>query len=140
MVQDEFGECTELRSWAGFGQRHPLFASVFAVLLLALAGLPLTSGFVGKLGVFMAAFEAGFWPLVIVGVVSSAIAAFFYLRVVVMMFFTDELSESGPILRPTAYSITVASIATGLTVLLGIFPETALRARSARERAHIVMP
>lgn len=126
MVQDEFGECTELRRWAGFGQRHPLFAGVFAILLLALAGLPLTSGFVGKLGVFVAAFEEGFWPLVIVGVVSSAIAAFFYLRVVVMMFFADDLIENRPTLRPTAYSITVATIATGLTVLLGIFPETAL--------------
>ncbi len=126
MVQDEYGECTELRNWTGIGHRHPLFAGVFTFGLLALAGLPLTSGFVGKLGVFTAAFEEGVWPLVVIGVVTSAIAAFFYLRVVVMMFFADDFSESSPRLRPSAYSITVASVTSGLTVVLGIFPETAL--------------
>ena len=64
-------------------------AAVFAVFLLAFAGIPLTSGFAGKFAVFKAAAEGGAAPLVVVGVISSAIAAFFYIRVIVLMFFSE---------------------------------------------------
>ena len=66
-----------------------MVAGVFALFLLALAGIPLTSGFIGKWAVFEVAMSAGAWPVVIVAVLSSLVAAFFYVRVIVVMFFRD---------------------------------------------------
>ena len=59
-----------------------------SLFLLALAGIPLTSGFTAKFAVFRAAIEAGAWPLVVIALVASAVAAFFYLRVIVLMYFS----------------------------------------------------
>ncbi len=89
LVRDAGGEATHLSKWAGLGRRSPLVAAVFAVFLLAFAGIPLTSGFAGKFAVFKAAAEGGAGALVVVGVISSAIAAFFYIRVIVLMFFSE---------------------------------------------------
>src|SRR5205823_2753909 len=75
LVRDETGEAAHLRRWAGLGKRSPLVAGVFAFFLLAFAGIPLTSGFTGKFAVFQAAIAGGALPLVIVGVLSSAVAA-----------------------------------------------------------------
>ena len=70
-------------------------AGIFAFFLLAFAGIPLTSGFTGKFAVFQAAIAGGALPLVIVGVLASAVAAFFYVRVIVLMFFSDP-APGGP--------------------------------------------
>ena len=95
LVRDPAGEANHLSKWAGLGRRSPLVAGVFAFFLLAFAGIPLTSGFIGKFAVFQAAIAGGALPLVIVGVLSSAIAAFFYVRVIVLMFFSDPAPD-GP--------------------------------------------
>ena len=89
MVRDSTGEATQLTSWIGLGKRSPLTALVFSVFLLSFAGIPLTSGFIGKWSVFAAAWSGGLHWLVVVAVVISVVAAFFYIRVIVMMFFTD---------------------------------------------------
>src|SRR5260370_30729858 len=89
MVRGGGGEAGRLSRWAGLGKRSPLVAGVFAFFLLAFAGIPLTSGFTGKFAVFQAAIAGGALPLVIVGVLSSAVAAFFYVPVIVLMFFSD---------------------------------------------------
>ncbi|CAM5255411.1 NADH-quinone oxidoreductase subunit NuoN [Streptomyces californicus] len=70
LVRDAGGEATHLSKWAGLGRRSPLVAAVFAVFLLAFAGIPLTSGFSGKFAVFKAAAEGGAGALVVVGVIS----------------------------------------------------------------------
>lgn len=70
-------EVTDLRRWAGVGRRAPVLGIVFALFLLAFAGIPLTSGFVSKFAVFEAAAAGGAMPLVVVGVMCSAIAAYF---------------------------------------------------------------
>ena len=95
LVRDQAGEAAHLSSWAGLGRRSPLVAGVFAFFLLAFAGIPLTSGFTGKFAVFQAAIAGGATPLVIVGVIASAIAAFFYVRVIVLMFFSEPAAD-GP--------------------------------------------
>ena len=77
------------RAGQGLGKESPLVAGVFAFFLLAMAGIPLTSGFTGKWAVFAAALSAGAWPLVVVAVLMSAVAAFFYVRVIVLMFFSE---------------------------------------------------
>jgi NADH-quinone oxidoreductase subunit N len=77
LVRGPSGETGHLSSWAGLGRRSPLLAGVFALFLLALAGIPLTSGFTAKFGVFAAAIDSGATGLVIAAVVASAISAFF---------------------------------------------------------------
>lgn len=101
LVRDADGEATHLSRWAGLGRRSPLVAAVFAVFLLAFAGIPLTSGFAGKFAVFKAAAEGGAMPLVIVGVISSAIAAFFYIRVIVLMFFSEPKPDGPSVAVPS---------------------------------------
>ena len=112
LVRDAGGEAGHLSRWAGLGRRSPVVAGIFALFLLAFAGIPLTSGFTGKFAVFQAAIAAGETPLVIVGVVSSAIAAFFYVRVIVLMFFSDPIPD-GPV-------VVVPSIFTGTAVGFGV--------------------
>ena len=96
LVRDKGGEADHLSRWAGLGKRSPVVAGIFALFLLSFAGIPLTSGFVGKFAVFQAAIAGGDLALVVVGVVSSAIAAFFYARVIVLMFFSDPVPD-GPV-------------------------------------------
>src|SRR5260370_29264558 len=95
LVRDHGGEAGHLSSWAGLGKRSPLVAGVFAFFLLAFAGIPLTSGFTGKFAVFQAAIAGGALPLVIIGVLSSAILAFPSVRVIALMFFSDPAPD-GP--------------------------------------------
>ncbi|KQY47188.1 NADH-quinone oxidoreductase subunit NuoN [Cellulomonas sp. Root137] len=83
------GEATHLSQWAGLGRTHPLLALTFALFLLSFAGIPLTAGFAGKFSVFSAAVEGGAWPLALIGVLASAAAVFFYVRIIVLMFFTE---------------------------------------------------
>lgn len=126
LVRDSSGdEATALSQWAGLGRRSPWLASAFALLLLSFAGLPLTSGFVSKFAVFAAASGAGYTSLVIIGVVSSAIAAFFYVRVIVLMFFTDPPADAPTVTAPFATTLVVA-FSTGATLLLGVFPQPLL--------------
>jgi NADH-quinone oxidoreductase subunit N len=122
LVRDAGGEATHLAKWAGLGKRSPVVAATFALFLLAFAGIPLTSGFIGKLAVFSAAIEAGAVSLVVVGLVASAIAAFFYVRVIVVMFFSEPAAEGPSVAVPSI--LTSAAIAVGAlaTVLLGILP------------------
>ena len=109
--------------WAGLGKRSPVIASVFTLFLLALAGIPLTSGFVGKFAVFAAAYEKGLAPLVVVAVIASAIAGFFYVRVIVLMFFTDASGDEVSVVVPsfaTAAAITITAV---VTIVLGVIPQ-----------------
>ena len=123
LVRDSTGEATHLSQWAGLGRRSPILAASFALFLLAFAGIPPTSGFVGKLAVFSAAEGAGGSALVIVGVLASAIAAFFYIRVIVLMFFSEPAADGPTIAVPsilTRFTLTVAVLA---TVVLGVDPQ-----------------
>jgi NADH-quinone oxidoreductase subunit N len=95
-----------ISDYQGLFDRHPLIAGSLTLFLLSLAGVPLTAGFVGKLVVFGAAVEAGYAWLVVVGVVTSAIAAFFYLRVMVSMYMQEGDETSARVgLSPVAYGV-----------------------------------
>jgi NADH-quinone oxidoreductase subunit N len=125
MVRDAGGEAGHLSRWAGLGKRSPAIAGIFAFFLLAFAGIPLTSGFTGKFAVFQAAVASGATPLVIVGVLSSAVAAFFYVRVIVVMFFNDPEPDAPSVVVGGA---TATAVALGLaaTVVLGVLPQPML--------------
>jgi len=122
LVRDAGGEVTTLNRWAGLGKESPLVAGVFAFLLLAMAGIPLTSGFTGKWAVFASAAQGGAWPLVVAGVLVSAIAAFFYVRVIVLMFFSEPVSEAPAVAVPSILTSTVIAVGFAATVALGIIP------------------
>ncbi|MEU5771750.1 NADH-quinone oxidoreductase subunit NuoN [Streptomyces venezuelae] len=123
LVRDAGGEATHLSKWAGLGRRSPLVAAVFAVFLLAFAGIPLTSGFAGKFAVFKAAAEGGAGPLVVVGVLSSAIAAFFYIRVIVLMFFSEPKADGPTVAVPSPLTMTAIGMGVAVTLVLGVAPQ-----------------
>ncbi|WP_328303989.1 NADH-quinone oxidoreductase subunit NuoN [Streptomyces sp. NBC_00435] len=123
LVRDAGGEATHLSKWAGLGRRSPLTAAVFAVFLLAFAGIPLTSGFSGKFAVFKAAAEGGAGALVVVGVISSAIAAFFYIRVIVLMFFSEPKADGPTVAVPSPLTMTTIAVGVAVTVVLGVAPQ-----------------
>ncbi|MFC7310056.1 NADH-quinone oxidoreductase subunit NuoN [Streptomyces monticola] len=123
LVRDAGGEATHLSKWAGLGRRSPLVAAVFAVFLLAFAGIPLTSGFAGKFAVFKAAAEGGAGALVVVGVISSAIAAFFYIRVIVLMFFSEPKAEGPTVAVPSPLTMTAIGVGVAVTLVLGVAPQ-----------------
>jgi NADH-quinone oxidoreductase subunit N len=126
LVRDPAGEATHLSQWAGLGKRSPLVASVFALFLLALAGIPLTSGFTGKFAVFSAAAGGGAAPLVVVGVLASAVAAFFYFRVIVLMFFSEPAADGPTIAVPSVFTTVAVSLGVVVTIVLGIVPQPLL--------------
>jgi NADH-quinone oxidoreductase subunit N len=122
LVRDADGEATHLSRWAGLGRRSPLYATVFTFILLAFTGLPLTSGFNAKVGVFAAAIEDGHTWLVIAGVVSSAILAFPYLRIVVMMWLSEPSESTPTVSIPGALTAAAVVIGTVATLVLGVLP------------------
>nr|WP_202474221.1 NADH-quinone oxidoreductase subunit NuoN [Streptomyces sp. SID5466] len=123
LVRDAGGEATHLSKWAGLGRRSPLVAAVFAVFLLAFAGIPLTSGFSGKFAVFKAAAEGGAGALVVVGVLSSAVAAFFYIRVIVLMFFSEPKADGPTVAVPSPLTMTTIGVGVAVTLVLGLAPQ-----------------
>ena len=126
LVRDAGGEAGHLSRWAGLGRRSPLIAGIFALFLLAFAGIPLTSGFTGKFAVFQAAIAAGETPLVIVGVLASAIAGFFYVRVIVLMFFSDPIPDGPEVVVPSVFTGTAVGLGVVATIVLGVVPEPVL--------------
>jgi NADH-quinone oxidoreductase subunit N len=115
------GEVT-LNTLRGLGKTSPILAGTFAAALLSLAGIPPTAGFVGKLAVFRAGVGAGFEWLVIIGVLSSVIAAFFYLRVIGAMFLEDPVAGAEELVpsEGLSLSLTLAGVA---IIVLGVFPQ-----------------
>jgi NADH-quinone oxidoreductase subunit N len=135
------GEATHLAQWAGLGRRSPWLAGAFALFLLSMAGIPLTAGFIAKFTAFGAAVAGpdgqgggSTWVLAVVGVLASAVAVFFYVRIIVLMFFTppaDEASEADggvgvTVVRsngPTTVAIAVCALG---VLVLGVFPSPVL--------------
>ena len=87
-----------------------------------MAGIPLTCGFTGKWAVFAAAVVGGAWPLVVIAVVLSAVAAFFYARVIVLMFFSEPVGEGPVVTTPSIMTTIVIAVGFAVTVMLGVFP------------------
>jgi NADH-quinone oxidoreductase subunit N len=119
------GEATHLSQWTGLGRRHPVTAGVFTLFLLALAGIPLTSGFMGKFAVFSAAVAHGGWVLALIGVLASAVAAFFYLRVIVLMYFYEPTGQA-VVAAPGIGTTFAIMFSAAITVILGVAPSVLL--------------
>lgn len=113
-------EAWDMSDLAGLWQRHPWLTVAMTLCMLSLAGVPLTAGFFGKLYVFWAAWESGLWILAVVGVLTSIISAFFYLRVISQMFMQAPSREVSVSLSPnTIFGLGLSAIG---IVVLGIIP------------------
>ena len=122
MVRDAGGENNAVNRWAGLGKEAPLVAGVMSFFLLGMAGIPLTSGFTGKWAVFASAAQGGATPLVVIAVVLSAVAAFFYLRVIVQMYFAEPVGDGPTVTMPSVLTAVVIAVGFAATLLLGIVP------------------
>ena len=126
-LQKRTGRHVELATFAGLGRREPLLGVLMTLFLLSLTGIPPTAGFFAKAYVILAAVEAG-GPLTILAVITvlnAAVAAFYYLRVIVYMFMRDPATEA-PALRHGALLWGGLAAPTRLTILLGLFPTALL--------------
>jgi NADH-quinone oxidoreductase subunit N len=126
MVRDSAGEATRIEQWSGLGRNHPVVATAFAIFMLALAGIPLTSGFIAKFVVFEAALAVDAVAVVVVGVIASVIAAFFYVRIIVVMFFREPIDGGPRVAVPSGFTTLALSISVAVTVILGILPQPVL--------------
>ncbi len=114
-------DAVDVRDFAGLGRRHPVLALVLALFLLSLIGVPPLAGFVGKFYLFGAAVQAGYLGLAVLGVLNSAVAAYYYLRVIVYMYMREpEGSAAG--VRPSFAGGLALTIALAGIVLLGVVP------------------
>ena len=127
------GKATErIDDLAGLGSTAPMMALAMAVFMFSMAGIPPLAGFFGKLYVFVAAVQAGLWPLAILGVLASVVSAFYYLRIVKVMYF--DAGDAPLDARPASLSFVVA--ATGaVTVLFAALPAPLLGAAAMAARS-----
>jgi NADH-quinone oxidoreductase subunit N len=115
-----------VEDFAGLAQRQPGMAAMLTIFLLSLIGVPLTGGFFGKFYIFKAALDAHLVWLTVLGLLNSAVAAYYYLRVLVVMYF-KEPGESTEDMAPAGAALQIAVYASALgTLLLGIFPSWVL--------------
>lgn len=120
------GEASSIIQWAGLAKKSPLVAASVSIFMLSFAGIPLTAGFLGKLGVFTSAVDHGYTWLVLVGVAASVAAAFVYVRLIVLMFFTEPTEDSRVVVdKSTATSAVILVSAVG-TVIMGTIPSPVL--------------
>ena len=130
------GEATSLRKWAGIGRTNPWIAASMLVFLLSFAGIPLTAGFVGKFVIFSDAIAGGVGWLAIVGLAASAITAFYYFRLVRLMFFTAPGEETVVVTSEGMSAVAIIVCVLG-TIALGVFPGPVL---SLLEKIVILIP
>jgi NADH-quinone oxidoreductase subunit N len=122
---------------AGIGQTHPLASLLLSIFLISMIGLPLTAGFVGKFYLFFSAMAAPstapmlelFRVLALVGAINAAIAAFYYVRVLMAMYQRTALHPPTP--KPAPWLLAVAVVCAVLTLGLGVYPKPVLDAARA---------
>ncbi len=125
VLVDGSEERVSVEDYRGLFWSHPGLAAAFTAALLSLAGIPLTSGFVGKYFVVAAGVSEAQWALVIILVVNSAIGLFYYLRIVVAMFAQTEPAQQGRIRLPVGGSIVLIVLTLAL-IWLGVYPAPVL--------------
>jgi len=114
-------ENTDIDSYAGLGARHPFIALCMSIFLLSLAGVPPLAGFAGKFYVFSTAVKAQYYWLAVIGVLNSVVAAYYYLRVMMYMYFKEPVRELGDIDHGPQYSFAML-ICVWALIHMGVFP------------------
>lgn len=107
---------------AGLGMKHPLLGAFMTIFLLSMAGIPLTSGFIGKYGLFSAAVSGGEVPLVVIAVLTSVVSVYYYLRVIVYLFMKEATVNTATFQRMSGASV-AAFVSAVATLQFGLFPK-----------------
>lgn len=124
IIEGEGDTRIDINSYAGLNSKSPVLAAFMSLFMFALAGIPPLAGFFGKYYVFVGAIESGLTWLAIIGVISSMISVYFYLRVVVYIYFRDSVEEFKP--EISSYSLTAVIISGALVLVFGILPDLLL--------------
>ncbi|WP_395729662.1 NADH-quinone oxidoreductase subunit NuoN [Nakamurella sp.] len=132
VVRKGDGEASHVADWAGMARKSPVLAASMSLFLLSFAGIPLTAGFIGKLSVFTAAMEAGLGAWVVLAMIATAITAFFYLRIVVVMYFADP-AKTIPAEQPVG-------VAAGAAGTAATTVRTPVAAGVAGDSPYVVVP
>jgi NADH-quinone oxidoreductase subunit N len=120
-------EPVSLTDLAGLAHRRPALAAAITVFLISLAGVPISAGFIGKFQLFAAAVDAGYVGLAIVGVLTSVVSAYYYLRVVVSMYMAEPLADD-----PWSQVAPPAALALAISVAVVLGPALGWAARAAQ--------
>jgi NADH-quinone oxidoreductase subunit N len=118
---------TEVEDYNGIGFIAPGLAFALSLFLLSLLGMPLTAGFMGKIAVFREAVDRGYVYLVVIGVINTAVSAYYYLRLIIVMFFRERLTPWSPPRIPASLALAIVIAVIGV-LYLGIFPGRVLNA------------
>jgi NADH-quinone oxidoreductase subunit N len=125
IIEGEGDTNLTISSYNGLSSRKPVLSALLALFMFSLAGIPPFAGFFGKYYIFIAAIKADLNWLAIIGVISSAISVYFYLRIVVYMYFRD--SEEKFAISDSKTGLTAVILSSILVILLGLFPGTILQ-------------
>jgi NADH-quinone oxidoreductase subunit N len=121
LVERSDGEAVEVGDYAGLARRNPVLAATLGLFLLSLVGVPPLAGFVGKFYIFGSAVRAGYLWLTVLGVLNSAVAAYYYLRVIVYMYMREPEGVDVRLVPSFAGGVALAIAVVGI-VLLGVMP------------------
>lgn len=124
IIEGEGDTRIDINSFAGLNSKSPVLAAFMSLFMFALAGIPPLAGFFGKYYVFVGAIKGGLTWLAIIGVISSMISVYFYLRVVVYIYFRDSVEDFQP--EISSFSLTSVIISGALVLIFGIFPDLLL--------------
>lgn len=125
LVRSSGTEATQVDQWSGLASRSPWVAAAFTFLMMAFAGIPLTSGFTGKFAVFSAAVSQGWAWLAVVGVLASAVTAYIYFKVVVLMWLGERTGDT-VVARPSWMTSVAILVGVAITLALGVMPSPLL--------------
>ena len=114
-------EHEDIDSYAGLAARHPFIALCMTIFLLSLTGIPPLAGFAGKFYLFSDAIKGQYYWLAVIGMLNSAVSAYYYLRVLMYMYFKEPVKELGKVDMSPAY-VVVMLVSVGALLYLGIFP------------------
>lgn len=132
MLRQNDRQTNEIESLSGLGKTHPTVALMMTVLMFSMAGIPPLAGFFGKLFVFQAAVSAGLYGLAVMGVLTSVIAAYYYLRIIKIMYFDDPVHTLD---QPTRDLEMIGGIATAFVAVFILFPHVIVDAAQSAATA-----
>jgi NADH-quinone oxidoreductase subunit N len=122
LLERDGREAVRLEDYGGLAARHPLLALALTLFLLSLIGIPPTAGFVGKFALFASGVRAGYVWLVVIGVLNSALAAYYYLRLIVFMYMREPAAGGPAALAPSFAGCLALIVALWGVMQLGVFP------------------
>lgn len=126
-LSDGKREADRIKDYQALFWRRPALASIFTVMLLSLAGIPVTAGFIGKFYIVAAGVSSAIWALIVILVVSSVIGLFYYLRIIAAMYAPSRQEAAMSAVSISSATVAVLGVLTGLLLWFGVYPEPLLR-------------